>query len=192
MNSKVDSFISKTQNWVEEIEYLRKICLDCKLTEEIKWGKPCYSFQGNNIAIIQAFKNSCALMFFKGVLLKDTENILEKPGKNSRIARRFSFTQLEELRKNESRLKNYIFEAIEIEKAGLEVEIDKETEPAPEELLQKLKENHSLKKAFDALTPGRQRAYRLYFSAPKQSKTRESRIEKCIPKILEGKGPNER
>lgn len=192
MNSKVDAFIRKTEQWEEEIEYLRKICLDCKLTEELKWGKPCYSYQGSNIVIIQPFKQSCALMFFKGILLKDSEDILEKPGKNSRIARRIPFTSVNEIIEKESILKSYIFEAIEAEKEGVEIEVDKKPEPTPEELQKRLDNNAALKKAFEALTPGRQRAYKLYFSAAKQSKTRDSRIEKYIPKILEGKGLNDR
>ncbi|GAA5522181.1 YdeI/OmpD-associated family protein [Aliifodinibius salicampi] len=191
MNPKVDKYISKAQQWQEEIEQLRIICLDCGLKEELKWGKPCYSFQESNIAIIQPFKVSCALMFFKGVLLKDPEDVLEKPGEHSRIARRISFTSIQKIVEMEPILKAYIDEAIEAEKAGLEVDIEEKREPIPEEFQKKLDENPGLKTAFSNLTPGRQRGYILYFSGAKQSKTRERRIEKYIPKILDGKGLRE-
>jgi uncharacterized protein YdeI (YjbR/CyaY-like superfamily) len=189
MNPKVDDFLNNAEKWQEEMEQLRMICLDCGLTEELKWGKPCYAFQESNIAIIQPFKKSCALMFFKGMLLKDTDGILEKPGKNSRIARRIRFTSLEEIVEIEDILKAYIHEAIEVEKAGLEVpEREKNELDIPEEFQEKLDENPALKTAFEALTPGRQRGYILHFSGAKQSKTRARRVEKYIPKILDGKG----
>lgn len=191
MNSKVDRYLSKAEKWQEEMEQLRTICLDCGLTEALKWGKPCYTFQESNIAIIQPFKESCALMFFKGVLLEDPNDILEKPGENSRIARRIPFTSVQEIVEMEPILKSYIDEAIEAEKAGLEVDVEEKTEPIPEELQKKLDENPDLKTAFEALTPGRQRGYILHFSGAKQSKTRERRVEKCIPKILNGKGLHE-
>src|SRR5699024_5466015 len=192
MNSKVNDYISNAQNWQGVIEELRTILLNSGLTEDLKWGKPCYSFsQGggpeSNIAIIQPFKESCALMFFKGVLLKDPKDILEKPGANSRIARRVSFSSVQEIAEMEPVLKSYIHEAIEAEKAGLEVEIENKKEPIPEELQMKLDEDPELKSAFDDLTPGRQRGYILHFSDAKQSKTRKRRVEKYIDKILDGK-----
>lgn len=192
MNSRIDEYLQKSDAWQSAIKALRNILLDCKLDEDLKWGKPCYSFRGNNIAIIQPFKDSCALMFFKGSLLKDPEGVLEKPGKNSRIARRISFKGVEEIQKLKPILKSYIFEAVEIEKAGLKVEIPKKAEPLAEELQRRLKEYPQFKAAFENLTPGRQRAYNLYFSAAKQAKTRESRIKKYVPKILSGKGLNDR
>lgn len=188
MNPKVDRFLSRSEQWQEEMEQLRLILLDCGLTEELKWGKPCYSFQESNIAIIQPFKESCALMFFKGVLLDDPDNILEKPGENSRVARRIPFSGIEEIAEIQPVLKSYIYEAIEVEKKGLEVELEEKKEPIPEELQEKLDENPALKTAFEDLTPGRQRGYILYISDAKQSKTRERRVEKYIPKILDGKG----
>lgn len=191
MNPKVDEYISNVTKWPEVIEQLRAICLDCALTEALKWNKPCYSFQESNIAIIQPFKNSCALMFFKGALLEDPHGILEKPGANSRVARRIPFTSVQEIIEIEPILKAYIQEAIEAEKAGLEVPVEKKTEPIPEEFQKKLDENPPLKTAFEALTPGRQRGYLLYFSDAKQSKTRKRRVEKYIPKILDGKGLRE-
>lgn len=191
MNSKVDRYLSKAEKWQEEMEQLRTICLDCGLTEALKWDKPCYTFQESNIVIIQPFKESCALMFFKGVLLEDPNDILEKPGENSRIARRVPFTSVQEIVEMEPILKSYIDEAIEAEKSGLEVDVEEKTEPIPEELQKKLDENPDLKTAFEALTPGRQRGYILHFSGAKQSKTRERRVEKCIPKILNGKGLHE-
>lgn len=188
LNPKVDNFLNRAEKWREAMEQLRMICLDCGLTEELKWGKPCYSFQENNIAIIQPFKDSCAFMFFKGVLLKDPQNMLEKPGENSRVARRVSFTSVQEVVEMEPIVKTYIDEAIEVEKNGLEVDIEEKSEPVPEELQKKLDENPALKTAFEALTPGRQRGYILYFSGAKQSKTRARRVEKYIPKILDGQG----
>lgn len=191
MNPEIDEFLSRADKWQKEMKQLRTICLDCGLTEELKWGKPCYSFQESNIAIIQPFKKSCALMFFKGVLLEDPEGILEKPGKNSRIARRIPFTGVQEIVEIEPAIKTYIQEAIEAEKAGLEVDVEEETEPIPQEFQKKLDENPDLKAAFEALTPGRQRGYILYFSDAKQSKTRKRRVEKYVDKILDGKGLRE-
>lgn len=191
MNPKVDEYLSKAKKWPEEMEKLRATCLDCGLTEALKWGKPCYTFQESNIAIIQPFKKSCALMFFKGVLLEDPNGILEKPGKNSRIARRISFTSVQEIFEMEPVLKSYIDEAVKAEKAGLEVDVEENPEPVPEEFQKRLDENIALKTAFEALTPGRQRGYLLYFSGAKQSKTRERRVEKYIPHILKGKGLND-
>lgn len=191
MNPEVDEYLSKAKKWREEMEELRTILLDCGLTETLKWGKPCYSFQESNIAIIQPFKKSCALMFFKGVLLEDPEDVLEKPGENSRIARRIPFTGVQEVVEMEPILKAYIDEAIEAEKAGLEVDVEEKTEPIPEEFQKKLDENPDLKTAFNELTPGRQRGYLLYFSDAKQSKTRKRRVEKYVDKILDGKGLRE-
>jgi len=188
-NPKVDGYLRKAKKWQKEMEKLRRISLDCGLTEEVKWGKPCYTFQKSNIVIIQGFKEFCALLFCKGALLKDPNGILKKFGWQA--ARRIPFTNVREIVEMEPILKAYIHEAIEAEKAGLEVKFKKNPEPIPEELQKKLDEIPALKAAFDALTPGRQRAYILYFSAPKQSKTRESRVEKCMQQILNGKGLND-
>ncbi|OBA06363.1 hypothetical protein A9P44_11080 [Paenibacillus polymyxa] len=193
MNPKVDAYLDKVKKWQAEMEKLRAIMLDCQLTEELKWGKPCYMFQNSNIAIIQGFKEHCALMFFKGALLKDPNSILIKPGEDTQAGRQIRFTNVEEIVEMETILKAYINEAIEVEKAGLKVDFKKNTELIfPEEFQAKLDENPALKTAFAALTPGRQRAYIMHFSAPKQSKTRESRIEKCKQDILSGKGLNDR
>ncbi|KAF6659335.1 YdeI/OmpD-associated family protein [Paenibacillus polymyxa] len=193
MNPKVDVYLGKVNKWKAEMEKLRAIMLDCQLTEELKWGKPCYMFQNSNIAIIQGFKEHCALMFFKGALLKDPNGILIKPGEDTQAGRQIRFTNVEEIVEMETILKAYIIEAVEVEKAGLKVDFKKNTELIfPEEFQAKLDENPALKTAFAALTPGRQRAYIMHFSAPKQSKTRESRIEKCMQDILAGKGLNDR
>ncbi|APB70314.1 hypothetical protein PPYC1_08115 [Paenibacillus polymyxa] len=193
MNSKVDVYLSKVKKWQEEMEKLRVIMLDCQLTEELKWGKPCYTFQNSNIVIIQGFKEHCTLMFFKGALLNDPNGILIKPGEDMQAGRQIRFTHVREIVEMETILKAYIVEAIEVEKAGLKVDFKKSTELIfPEEFQDKLDESPALKTAFDALTPGRQRAYVMYFSAPKQSKTRESRVEKCMQKILNGEGLNDR
>ncbi len=189
MNPKVDEYLRKAKKWQEEMEKLRRISLDCGLTEELKWGKPCYTFQNSNIVIIQGFKESCALLFFKGALLRDRNRVLKKFGWQA--ARRIPFTNVREIVEMEPLLKAYIHEAIEAEKAGLKVELSKNAEPIPEELQNKLDEIPALKTAFDALTPGRQRGYILYFSAAKQSKTRASRVEKCMRQILNGKGLND-
>jgi len=192
MNPKVDVYLSKAKKWREETEKLRMIILGCQLTEELKWGKPCYTFRESNLVIIQGFKEYCALMFCKGALLKDPNGILKKPGENTQAARQIRFVNVREIVGMEPILKAYVYEAIEVEKAGLKVNFKRNPEPIPEELQNKLDEIPALKTAFDALTPGRQRAYILYFSAPKQSKTRESRIEKCMRQILNGKGLNDR
>jgi uncharacterized protein YdeI (YjbR/CyaY-like superfamily) len=192
MNPKVDVHLSRAKKWQEEMEKLRMILLHCQLTEELKWGKPCYTFQKSNIIIIIGLKEYCALMFCKGVLLNDANGILVKPGENTQAGRWIKFTSVREIVEMEPILKAYIYEAIEVEKAGLKVNYKKTTEfIIPEEFQNQLDEIPALKTAFDALTPGRQRAYVLYFSAPKQSKTRESRVEKCMQQILNGKGLND-
>jgi uncharacterized protein YdeI (YjbR/CyaY-like superfamily) len=192
MNPKVDEYLSRTIKWQEEMEILRRIILDCGLTEELKWGKPCYTFQKSNVVIIQGFKEYCAIMFFKGALLKDANRTLIKPGKSTQAGRQIRFTKAQEIVEMESILKTYIHEAIEVEKAGLKVNFKKTSDfKIPEEFQTKLDEMPALKTAFDGLTPGRQRAYIYYFSTAKQSKTRESRVERYIQKILDGKGLND-
>jgi uncharacterized protein YdeI (YjbR/CyaY-like superfamily) len=189
MNSKVDSFLREAKQWRAETEKLRTICLDRGLTEELKWGKPCYAFEQSNVVIIQGFKEYCALLFCKGALLKDARGILVKPGENTQGARQIRFSNLREIVELEPVVKAYISESIEAEKAGLEVTYKKTTDfKIPEEFQNKLKALPALKTAFGALTPGRQRGYLLYFSAAKQSKTRQARVEKCLPQILKGKG----
>jgi uncharacterized protein YdeI (YjbR/CyaY-like superfamily) len=189
MNPKVDVYLSNAKKWRKELAKLRMIFLDCQLTEELKWGKPCYTFQKRNIIVILSLKEHCALLFFKGALLNDANGILIKPGENTEAGRQMRFTNVREIVEMETILKAYIYEAIEVEKAGFKVNIKKPTElTIPEEFQNKLAEIPALKTAFDALTPGRQRSYIFYFSAPKQSKTRESRVEKCMPQILNGKG----
>lgn len=190
-NPKVDFFFRKGK-WQDEFEQLRKICLDCDLTEELKWGCPCYTFQKRNIVLIHGFKEYCALLFFKGALLKDAKGILIQQTKNVQAARQIRFTRLREVAKLRPVLKAYIKEAVAAESAGLKVNFKKTAEfPIPAEFQNKLNENPALKTSFKALTPGRQRAYILYFSSPKQTKTRESRVEKCVPQILVGKGLND-
>jgi uncharacterized protein YdeI (YjbR/CyaY-like superfamily) len=192
MNPKVDFFFSKAKKWQEEFEKLRMIILDCGLTEELKWGVPCYTFQKSNIVLIHGFKEYCAILFIKGALLNDVHGLLIQQTENVQSARQIRFTNVREIVEMEPILKAYIHEAIEVEKAGLKVNYKKATEFIfPEEFINKLEEFPGLQEAFDALTPGRQRAYILYFSAPKQSKTRESRIEKCKEQILNGKGLND-
>nr|WP_315165064.1 DUF1801 domain-containing protein [uncultured Flavobacterium sp.] len=192
MNPKVDAFISDAKKWQPEIEQLRQLLLDCGLTEEFKWRAPCYCFQGNNVVLIGCFKQYCALSFFKGTLLQDSNSLLSKPGENSQAMRFLKFTNVQEIQELKSVIKNYIYEAIEIEKAGLKVVFKSNTElELAEEFQIILDKNPALNTAFKALTPGRQRAYNLYFSAPKQSKTRQSRIENYIPRILNGKGIND-
>lgn len=192
MNSKVTEYLSNATKWREETEILRMISLDCGLNEELKWRKPCYTFPGSNIVIVQGFKEYCALMFFKGVLLNDAKDILIKPGENSQAQRQLRFTDVREIEEMEPIIKDYIYEAIEVEKDGLEVNFKKQKDLIiPEELQYKFDEIPALKTAFEALTPGRQRAYILYFSQAKQSKTRETRIEKYIQQILNGKGLND-
>jgi uncharacterized protein YdeI (YjbR/CyaY-like superfamily) len=192
MNPKVDFFFNKAKKWQEEFEKLRNVILDCGLTEELKWGVPCYTFGKRNIVLIHGFKEYCALLFFKGALLNDAKRILIRQTKNVQAARQVRFTNVREIVKMKFILKAYIHEAIEVEKAGLKVNFKKPTEfTIPEEFQNKLAEIPALKTAFDALTPGRQRAYILYFSAPKQSRTRESRVEKCMQQIFDGKGLND-
>jgi uncharacterized protein YdeI (YjbR/CyaY-like superfamily) len=192
MNPKVDFYFDKTQKWQQELEQLRTIVLDCGLTEELKWGVPCYMCENSNIVLIHEFKEYCALLFFKGALLNDTHGILVQQTKHVQAARQIRFTNVREIVKMKKILKAHIYEAIEVEKAGLKVKLKKVSEfPIAEEFQKKLDKNKALKKAFEALTPGRQRGYLLHFSAPKQSKTREARVEKSIPQILEGKGLND-
>jgi uncharacterized protein YdeI (YjbR/CyaY-like superfamily) len=192
MNPKVDVYISKDKKWQEELKKLRMIILDCQLTEEFKWGVPCYTFQNSNIVLVHVFKEYCAILFVKGALQKDANDILITQTENVQAARQIRFTNVQEIVEMETILKAYIYEALEVEKAGLKVNFKKTTEfIIPEEFQNKLDEIPALKTAFDALTPGRQRAYILYFSAPKQSKTRESRVEKCMQQILNGKGLND-
>jgi uncharacterized protein YdeI (YjbR/CyaY-like superfamily) len=192
MNPKVDFYFNKARKWQQELEQLRMIVLDCGLTEELKWGVPCYTFQKSNIVLIHVFKEYCAVLFFKGALLNDPNGILIQQTKNVQAARQIRFTNAREIVKMEPILKAYIYEAIEVEKAGLKVHFKKATEfKIPEEFQYKLDKVPALKTAFYALTPGRQRAYILHFSAPKQSKTRESRVEKSMRQILKGKGLND-
>jgi uncharacterized protein YdeI (YjbR/CyaY-like superfamily) len=192
MNPKVNFFFNKSEKWKSELEQLRVIILDCGLTEELKWGCPCYTFQQNNIVLIHEFKEYCAMLFMKGALLNDSDGILIQQTENMQAARQIRFTNLQEIIDRQAILKTYIYEAIEVEKAGLKVELKKTTEFAlPDEFQQKLDEFPDLKTAFEALTHGRQRGYLLHFSQPKQAKTREARIEKCMPLIFSGKGWNE-
>ena len=192
MNPKVDFYFIKEKQWQEEIEKLRTIILDCQLTEELKWGVPCYTFQKSNIVLIHVFKEYCAILFVKGALLKDANGILIQQTENVQSARQIRFTNVREIIKIERILKSYIKEAIEVEKAGLKVNFKKTAKfIIPEEFQKQIDKNPDLKTAFDSLTPGRQRGYILYFSAPKQSKTRESRVEKWMPQILNGKGLND-
>jgi len=192
MNPKVEFYFTKASNWQKEIEQLRTIVLDCGLEEELKWGCPCYTFQKKNIVLIHVFKEYCALLFFKGALLNDAKGILIQQTENVQSARQVRFTNAQQIDKLKRVLRNYIFEAIEVEKAGLKVDLkEKNKLVLPQEFQKKLKENPRLKTAFNALTPGRQRAYNLYFSAAKQSKTRELRIEKYIQQIMNGKGLND-
>ncbi len=192
MNPTVDFYFSKANKWQEEIRKLRMIILDCGLTEELKWGVPCYMFQKGNIVLVHVFKEYCAVLFFKGALLNDANGILIQQTKNVQAARQMRYTSIQEIVEMEAILKAYVYEAIEVEKAGLKVDLKKTTEfTMVQEFEKKLDELPALKTAFTALTPGRQRAYMLYFSAPKQSKTRVSRIEKSIQQILDGKGLND-
>jgi len=189
MNPKVDFYFNKAKRWQEEVGKLRTIILDCGLTEELKWGCPCYTFNGCNIVLIHVFKEYCALLFFKGALLNDAKSILIQQTENVQSARQARFTNMLGIVEQEAILKAYVFEAIEVEKAGLKVELKKTADfPIPEEFQSKLDAIPTLKIAFEALTPGRQRGYLFHFSQPKQSKTREARIEKYIPQILDGKG----
>jgi uncharacterized protein YdeI (YjbR/CyaY-like superfamily) len=192
MNPKVDDYLSNTTKFQKELELLRSIVLDCGLIEELKWGTPCYMFQKTNMILLGAFKDSCIISFLKGALLSDTENLLMKAGENTQAARIIKFTNAKDIVKIKSILKTYIFEAVEIEKAGLKVEPKKHSEyNVPEELKNQFKQKPDFKKAFEVLTPGRQRGYLLYFSDSKQSKTREARIEKYTQRIMSGKGIND-
>lgn len=193
MNPKVDAFLDKEKQWQPEFRKLRAIVLNCGLTEELKWGKPCYSVGNGNVVLIHGFNAYCALLFFKGALLKDPKHILVAQTENTQSARQIRFTGVQQIADMEAVLKSYIRAAIETEKAGLKVPLKKTEEfNVPEEFRCKLDTLPALKKAFSALTPGRQRAYLLHFSAPVQSSTRASRVEKCVPRILEGKGLNDR
>lgn len=207
MNPQIDNYLAegcgrcplvstpecKVNFWRKELVYLRSIILQCGLTEELKWSVPCYTFDSKNILILSAFKEYCSISFFKGSLLKDQQKLLVAPGENSQAARLFKFTSLEEIREVEKEIKAYIFEAVEIEKAGLKVNFkDPADQELPEELSEIMKDLPELEKAFYSLTPGRQRGYILYFSAPKQSQTRKNRIEKYIPKIMDGLGFHDR
>ena len=191
-NPKVDAFISRAKTWQEEQAKLRAIVLDCQLTEELKWGQPCYTHENSNIVLIHAFKEYCALLFMKGALLKDPKGILIQQTENVQAARQIRFTNLQEIVKLERTLKAYIKEAIKVEQSGVKVEMKKTAEfTVCEEFQNKLNRSPALEKAFEALTPGRQRGYLLHFAAPKQAKTREARIEKWMPQILDGKGLND-
>lgn len=188
-NPKVDAFIADAKKWPQEVKRLRAILLDSELTEEFKWHQPCYTFQGKNVVVIGELKEACALAFFKGVLLKDIHGVLTRPGQHSQSTRWFKFASVGEIAEMKSILRAYIREAIEVEKAGLKVKLKKTSDlKFPEELQIMLDEFPDFKAAFEALTPGRQRAYIYHFSAPKQSKTRESRVQKYMPQILKGKG----
>jgi uncharacterized protein YdeI (YjbR/CyaY-like superfamily) len=192
MNPKVDVFLRKAKKWQKEFRMLRTIVRDCGLTEELKWGCPCYTFQKKNIVLIHGFRDYSALLFFKGALLQDAKGLLIQQTKNVQAARQIRFTDVREIAKLRTVLKAYIYEAVEAEKTGLKVKLKKTSDfMVPEEFQNKLDEIPALKSAFDALTPGRQRAYLFYFSQPKQSKTRESRVEKCMQQILNGKGLND-
>ncbi len=192
MGPKVDGYIRKNKRWGEELQKLRTIVLDCGLTEEVKWRVPVYTSEGRNIVFLGAFKESCVLSFVKGVLLNDAQGILTKPGEETQAARVIRFTQVRAIEEMEAVLKAYIREALAVEKAGLKVPLKKITErKVPEELQRKLDQMPTLKTAFKALTPGRQRSYLFYISGAKQAKTREARVEKCLPQILKGKGVDE-
>jgi len=189
MNPKTDFFFDKATQWQKEYGKLRTIALDCGLTEELKWGCPCYQFEGRNIVLIHGFKEYCAFLFFKGALLNDPDGILIQQTENVQAARQIRFTSLQQIARMGRTLKTYIYEAIEVERAGLQVKMKKTTQfEIPEEFQKKLDKSSTLRKAFEALTPGRQRGYILYFSAAKQARTRESRVEKYKQHILDGKG----
>lgn len=203
MNPKIDTYLAvgcgrcplgntpecKVHNWTDELPLLREIVLDCGLIEELKWSVPCYTFEGNNVVIVSAFKDYCSISFFKGVLLKDTNKILSKQGENSQSGRLLKFTNVQQIIELRSVIKQYIHEAIEVEKSGLKVDFKDVSEYAiPEELENKFVENESFRNAFFTLTPGRQKGYLLHFSQPKQSATRSARIEKFMPQIFKGKG----
>jgi uncharacterized protein YdeI (YjbR/CyaY-like superfamily) len=188
-NPNVDAFIANAKNWQPELKLLRAILLDSQLTEDFKWSQPCYTLDGKNVVVLGPMKDSCAFAFFKGALLKDPHGVLTRPGQHSQSARWIKFTSTREIAEMKSVLKSYIREAIQIEKSGLKVKLKKTSDlKLPEEFQLMLDEFPDVKKAFEALTPGRQRAYIYHFSAPKQSKTREARIRKFMPHILKGKG----
>lgn len=192
MHSAVDAFFNKERQWLPEMKQMRKIALACKLEENIKWGLPCYSFQGKNIVIIQDFKAYCAYLFFKGVLLSDPQKILVKTGANTMVGRQVRFTNARDITSLAETLRQYIYEAIEVERSGLKVPVKKSAALAlPDEFKTKLDKTPALKKAFAALTPGRQKAYIIHFSSAKQAATREARVEKALNQILSGKGLNE-
>lgn len=189
MNPRVDFYFIKAKKWQKEFETLRSIVLDCQLTEELKWGNPCYTFEKKNIVLIHGFKDYCALLLFKGALLKDPKGILVQQTENVQSARQIRFTSVQEIVKLKATLKSYIYEAVKVEEAGLKVDYKKTTDFAvPEEFQTKLDKSRALKTAFSSLTPGRQRAYLFYFSSAKQSKTRAARVEKYIDQILDGRG----
>ncbi|MFT4155698.1 YdeI/OmpD-associated family protein [Parafilimonas sp.] len=191
-NPKADFFFDGATKWQKEYQLLRTIALTCGLEEELKWGCPCYTYQQGNIVLIHGFKAYCAFLFFKGALLQDADGMLIQQTKNVQSARQARFASVEEIKAMEHRLKAYIYEAIEVEKAGLKVKLKKTSDfEVPEEFQKKLNKSKTLQKAFEALTPGRQRAYLFYFAQPRQSKTRESRIEKYAQQILDGKGLND-
>jgi uncharacterized protein YdeI (YjbR/CyaY-like superfamily) len=189
MNPKVDWYFTKAAKWQAEINRLRSILLDCDLIEELKWGCPCYTFEKSNIVLIHTFKDYCALLFFKGAVMKDPKKILVQQTENVQAARQVRFTSLPEIVKLEKSLKAYVYEAVKVEASGIKVEFKKTKEfKMPVEFKTRLDKNKALKKAFESLTSGRQRGYLLYFSSAKQAKTREARIEKYIPQIMNGKG----
>jgi uncharacterized protein YdeI (YjbR/CyaY-like superfamily) len=190
-NLRVDAFLSRAKTWQSEMTKLRAILLECGLDEDIKWGKPCFAFEGKNVAIIQPFKEHCSLMFFKGALLQDTHGLLRSQGQNTQSALRLEFTSTRQITK--ATLEPYVTQAVAVEKAGLKVDFKAKRElELPEELTRMLKKDRALAKAFAALTKGRQRAYVLHFTGAKQAKTRTARIEKCVPQILAGRGMNDR
>lgn len=192
MNSEVDAFLERAKNWKSEMTYLRKIALDCGLTEELKWRQPCYTYNGKNIIIIGAFKEFCVYSFFKGALLQDKGKLLVKQGENVQSARVLQFTSVDQIKEIEQTIKEFTFEAIEVEKAGLQIEKKSLNDyDIPSELTEKMNEDANFKSAFESLTPGRRKAYLLHFSGAKQSATRVTRIEKYIPRILQGKGIND-
>ena len=192
MNPKVDFFFEKPSQWQEEYKLLRSLALDCDLTEELKWGKPCYTLNNSNVVLIHGFKEYCALLFHKGALLNDEQNLLIQQTENVQAARQLRFTSYDQIHDMQDDIKAYIKDAIRVEKAGLKVEMKKTAEyEMPEELQEKLNADSELEEAFYSLTPGRQRGYLLYFSQAKQAKTRVARIEKYIPHILAGKGFND-
>jgi uncharacterized protein YdeI (YjbR/CyaY-like superfamily) len=192
-NREVDAFIERSKHWQAETKKLRSVLLDCGLGEDLKWGKPCYAHEGSNLAIIQGFKDHCSVMFFKGSLLKDPDGHLVRPGKHSQAGMRMQFTSVKEVRDREPVLRSFVDQAIALEKAGLKVDFKEKHELVlPDELTKRLKADRALSAAFHALTPGRRRAYVLHFGSAKQSSTRADRIDKCVDRILAGKGLNDR